>query len=336
MMRRGRMTDVIFGGIVAILALLPPLGVLSPSWYGLLISGCFFAIFSMSWDLLGGYTGQIVLGHALFIGTAAYTSGLLGVHLGWAPWSTIPLGMVAAAFVGAMTGIPAVRLKGPYLALVTLIALIAAFKLVLVYSDVTAGSSGLNFTARRFFPPLGYAVPLGQVRIVSYYFALGLMALLGGALLAVVRSRWGAIFEGIREDEAAVEAAGLNSAKYKTIAFMMSAATAGLAGAAYVHLPTLAGVHPAGPNGVLSLDLSLLIIVASVVGGLGTMVGPLVGAFFVVLGQNALIDLPQQVDALRFLAWQGQSWITLLFLLVLVLLILFAPRGLIPTVARRP
>jgi len=325
----------VFGTGVLVLAVLPLLDVLSPQGYSLLIAGCFFAMYAMSWDLLGGYGGQVVLGQALFIGAAAYTSGLLSLELGWPPLATIPLGTLAAVGVGALIGTPAVRLRGPYLALVTLIALIAASKLVRIFSDLTGGTSGLVFTPDNFFPPLGYSVPLDEVYRISYYYTLGLLAFIGIGLLSIVRSRWGVMLTAIREDEAAVEAAGINPAKFKIAAFMVSAAAAGLAGAAYVHLPTLAGVQPGGANGVLSLNLSLLIIVACVAGGLGTIVGPTIGAFILIVGREYLAGLPDQVEALASLAQQGQGWITLIFLLVLVILVQLAPRGLLPTLFAR-
>lgn len=334
-MRHG-VSYAVFGGGVLVLAVLPLLDVLSLQSYSLLIAACFFAMYAMSWDLLGGYGGQVVLGQALFIGTAAYTSGLLSLELGWSPLATIPLGTLASVGVGALIGTPAVRLRGPYLALVTLIALIAASKLVRIFSDLTGGTSGLGFTPDNFFPPLGYSVPLDEVYRTSYYYTLGLLAFIGIGLLSIVRSRWGVILTAIREDEAAVEAAGINPAKFKIAAFMVSAAAAGLAGAAYVHLPTLAGVQPGGANGVLSLNLSLLIIVACVAGGLGTIVGPLIGAFILIVGREYLAVLPDQVDVLAPLAQQGQGWITLIFLVVLVILVQLAPRGLLPTlIARR-
>lgn len=329
-MRHGA-TYVAFGLGVLILAVLPLVDLLALEHYSLLIAACFFAMYAMSWDLLGGYGGQVVLGQALFIGAAAYTSGLLSLELGWTPLATIPLGTLAAVGVGALVGAPAVRLRGPYLALVTLIALIAASKLVRIFSDLTGGTSGLVFTPENFFPPLGYSVPLDELYRTSYYYTLGLMALVGVGLLGLVRSRWGVILTAIREDETAVEAVGLNPAKFKVAAFMVSAAVAGLAGAAYVHLPTLAGVQPGGANGVLSLNLSLLIIVACVVGGLGTIAGPAIGAFLIVVGREYLATLPDQVSFLAPLAQQGQGWITLIFLVFLVVLVQVAPRGLLPT-----
>ncbi len=101
-----------------LLALLPALGLLPEAMYSRLIFAHFFAIFAMSWDLLGGYAGQINLGQAFFIGVAAYVSGLTSVHLGWPPTLTIPMGTAAAILAGLLIGIPAIRLRGPYLALV--------------------------------------------------------------------------------------------------------------------------------------------------------------------------------------------------------------------------
>ena len=329
--RRFRLSLLVLGVTVVALALLPGVG-LPTSWYTPLTFAFFFAVFAMSWDLLGGYAGQVNLGHALFIGTAAYTSGLLSYYAGWPPPVTIPLGTLAAVGVGALVGVPAVRLKGPYLALATLIALLAAFKLVLIYSDVTNGVSGMSFSPRSFFPPLGYDVPYLAVKQITYYYALGVMTLLGLLLLGVAHSRWGAVFEAIRENETAAAAAGLNRAKFKIAAFMVSAGVAGLAGALYVHLPVLPVLQPGGPDGVLSLDLSLLILVAAVLGGLGTIVGPMLGALFLKVGQQYLVDLPLKVEALRFL--EGQGWVTLIFLVLLVILVLVAPQGLLPLVVK--
>jgi branched-chain amino acid transport system permease protein len=328
--RRFHVLLLIWGSLVTGLALLPLLG-LPEAWYRSLIFAYFTAIFAMSWDLLGGVAGQVNLGHALFVGVAAYTSGLFSVYLSWSPLVTILLGTLAAGLVGALFGVPAVRLRGPYLALVTLIALIAVYKLVLIYSNVTGGLSGLYFTPQSFFPPLGYDVPLSAVRRITYYYALGLMTVVGLLLLWTAHSRWGQIFSAIRENETAVEAAGLSPAKFKIAAFMLSALAAGLGGAAYVHLPVLPVLQPGGLDGVLSLDLSLMIIVAAVVGGLGTIVGPAIGAFFTELGQQYLSELPVKVEALQILAGQGQGWITLVFLLLLIALVIFAPHGLLPT-----
>jgi len=331
--KRSLASYLVFGVVTLLLALLPLLKLIPDSWYTPLIFANFFAIFAMSWDLLGGYAGQMNLGHALFIGVAAYTSGLASIHLAWPPWLTIPLGAGMAVVVGALIGIPAIRLRGPYLALVTLLALLAAYKLVLIYSDVTQGGLGISFPPKSFFPPLGYDIPLAHVKLITYYYSIGLLVLIGGPLLLIARSRWGVIFEAIRENETAVEVAGLNPAKFKVVAFMVSALAAGLAGAAYVHLPLLPVLQPAGLEGVLSLDLSLSIIVASVVGGLGTMVGPMLGAYVTKLGQQYLSDLPSRVEALQFL--EGQGWVTLLYLVLLILFVVFAPRGLLPALMGR-
>ncbi len=316
--------------LLGTLAILPWIG-LPTSWYIPLIFADFFAMFVMSWDLLAGYAGQLNLGQAFFIGTAAYTSGLLNIYLHWTPALTIPLGVLAAVGVGALVGAPAVRLKGPYLALVTLVLPIAATRLVGVYADVTGGNLGK--TIHDTVPQVGRGVPYLDYLMINYYYALILMALIALFLLAIASSRWGKIFEAIRENEAAVAAAGINPAKYKILAFMLSALVAGLAGATYVHLPILPILQAGGPSGVFSSTLSILIIVAAALGGMGTITGAIVGAFLLKIGQQVLGEL---LGTQFFSSADAQRWATLIFLVGLVLFVLFARRGLVPLLFKLP
>lgn len=333
-MIRSRLALVHYGLLalfVGILALLPVMG-LPNRWYIPLIFADFFAMFVMSWDLLAGYAGQVSFGQAFFIGTAAYTSGLLNIYLHWTPALTIPLGVIASVLVGALVGGPAVRLKGPYLALVTLVLPIGASRLIGVYADVTGGNLGK--TIRDSWPSVARGTPYLEYLQINYYYALILMTLIALFLLAIARSRWGKIFEAIRENEDAAAAAGLNPAKYKILAFMLSALVAGLAGATYVHLPILPVLQAGGPDGLFSSTLSILIIVAAVVGGMGTITGGIVGAYLLKVGQQGLSELLGQ----SFIADTAdlQRWTTLIFLVLLVLLVLFARRGLVPLLLKVP
>jgi branched-chain amino acid transport system permease protein len=333
-MIRSRLALVHYGLLallVGVLALLPIVG-LPTRWYITLIFAAFFAMFAMSWDLLAGYAGQINLGQTFFIGTAAYTSGLLNIYLHWTPALTIPLGVVASVLVGALVGAPAVRLKGPYLALVTLVLPIGASRLISVYADVTGGNLGK--TVRDTVPAVARGTPYLEYLQINYYYALLLMTLIALFLLAIARSRWGKIFEAIRENEDAAAAAGLNPAKYKILAFMLSALVAGLAGAAYVHLPVLPVLQAGGPDGVFSSTLSILIIVAAVVGGMGTITGAIVGAYLLKAGPQWLserLGLSSIADTADL-----QRWTTLIFLVLLVLLVLLARRGLVPLLLKIP
>jgi len=304
--------------IIALLGIMP---YLAPRWMTTLTFASFFAIFAMSWDILAS-TGQISFGHAFFIGVAAYASGLLNTYLMLPPWATIPLGMLAAGLVGLLVGWPALRLRGAYLALVTLILPIAALKLVIIFSSITGGELGKPVTP---FPNVDIRTPYQTFQRINYYYALGLMALVGASLIFIATSRLGVIFEAIREDEDAAEAAGLNTAKFKILAFVISATAAGLGGAGYVHVGSFPYVQPIGPDGVFSSELSILLIVASVAGGLGTIIGPLVGAYALKVGQQYLRDLAGQMPGLAFL----DKWTTLIFLLLLLILVLFVRQGLV-------
>jgi branched-chain amino acid transport system permease protein len=314
---------------VGMLALLPFIG-LPTSWYIPLIFADFFAMFVMSWDLLAGYAGQVSFGQTFFIGTAAYTSGLLNIYLHWTPALTIPLGVGASVLVGALVGAPAIRLKGPYLALVTLVLPIAASRLIGVYADFTGGNLGK--TIRDTVPNVARGTPYLQYLQINYYYALILMTLIALFLIVIAHSRWGKIFEAIRDNEEAVAAAGISPAKYKILAFILSASIAGLAGAAYVHLPVLPVLQAGGPDGVFSSTLSMMIIVASVVGGMGTITGGIVGAYLLKVGPH---ELSQWLGAQQ-LATDLQRWTMLIFLVTLVLLVLFARRGLVPLLLKTP
>ncbi len=293
-----------------------PLG-RKPSWIITLTRANFFAVFAMSWDILSGYTGQISFGHAFFISAAGYTSALLNVYLDWPLWATIPLGTLVAVLTGLLVAVPALRLRGPYFALVTLVLPIVAIKLVMIFSNVTGGEYGKYGLT----PLTGVRDPIAFMR-VNYFYSLALMVLIAVVLLVIARSKIGKVFEAIRENEEAVEAAGINTAKYKILSFIISSFVAGLGGALYVH-----SWENLIPSTILSLTLSIELIVATVVGGMGTIIGPIVGAYFLKAGQEYIKELAGASPTLAFLA----KWDVLIFMVLLILLIFFARRGLIPS-----
>lgn len=307
---------LLYAGLVALLALAPFLLTRTPHWISVLTMANFLAIFAMSWDILSGYTGQISFGHAFFIGAAGYTSALLNFYLKLPLWLTIPTGVVAAVVMGLLVAVPALRLRGPYFSLVTLILPIVALKLVLIFSHFTGGELG-QFGLTSLTQARGFILN----RRINYFYSLGLMVLVAGALLLIARSKIGKIFEAIRENEEAVEAAGINTAKYKILSFIISSFVAGLGGAFYVHY-----WGSLIPSTVLSLTLSVELIIASVAGGVGTILGPLLGAYLLVGGQRWFENLAGRFPTLGFLS----KWSMLIFLVLLILLLFFARRGLLP------
>src|SRR5512139_3782373 len=230
-------------------------------------------------------------GHALFFGVGAYGAALLNLHLHIPPWGSIPLGALAAVFAGLIIGIPCLRLRGTYLALTTL-----AFPIILM---------GIVFT-------LPGITRLSGSRMGDYYITVVLMLGLTTIMWKITDSKTGIIFHAIREDELAVRASGINTTRYKLLAFSLSGFFAGVSGGLYAHFMRIAG-----PS-TLEVGLSFTVVIWAVFGGIVTIYGP-VAAIFV------LFPL---LEFLRF--WP--EYRTLMFAVVILLILLYMPEGLIPWV----
>jgi len=325
--------------LVAILASLPYLPIFHPQrgdpWITVFILANYLAVFAMSWDILSGFTGQISFGHAFFVGAASYSGGLANVIWGLPLYLSIPLGIIIAIFLGLLVAIPTLRLRGAYLALVTLILPILAIKLVSIeqfapFTGGGLGKSGLtplayvelqDFNGNGHIDRADILLRYAKTQRIDYYYSLGLMMLVTLFLLWLSRSKIGKIFSAIGQDEEAVEAAGINTAKYKIVAFLISAFIAGLGGAFYAHY-----WKSLVPSEMLSLDLSIKIIIAAVFGGMGTIIGPIVGAYFLVAGKDLLNRIMPGGLSL------SAGWTTLIFIAILIMLLRFARRGILPMI----
>jgi branched-chain amino acid transport system permease protein len=258
-----------------------------------------FAIFTASWDLLSGFTGQMNFGHALFFGVGAYTSAIVNLQAHIPPWGSIPLGALAAVLAGLVIGVPCLRLRGTYLALTTLAFPIILMGIVFAVPGVTGGELGISGLQR-----------LTGSRLNDYYVSVILMLVLCGIMWKITDSHTGVIFHAIREDEVAVRAAGINTTRYKLIAFSLSGLFAGIAGGLYAHFMRIAG-----PS-TLEVSMSFQVVIFAIFGGVVTIYGP-VGAVFV------LFPL---LEFLRF--WP--EYRTLLFAVVILFILLYMPEGLFP------
>jgi branched-chain amino acid transport system permease protein len=272
-------------------------------------------MFAVSWDTVSGYTGQISFGHGLFFAVGGYTSALLNLGHGVDPLLAIPVGVVLAAVAGILIGVPALRLRGPYLSLVTLVAPLILLQLFVFRSDVFRGELGLR-------PPenfLGYGVPeAGMV----YYIALALFVFILAVALVVTRSDAGKVFTAIREDEDAVASVGINPAKFKIFAFVLSAAIGGLAGAMYVHTPTGGATH----TELFSVTVNVEVIIAAVLGGMGTIVGAAIGGIFVGLVPKLLDEVAWEIPVL---AAEVSEIDFLIFAVVTLVLLYLLPGGIL-------
>ncbi len=281
--------------------LLFPLVTQDPYLLRILILSSIFAIFAASWDLLSGFTGQMNFGHALFFGVAAYTAAILNLHAHLPPWGSIPLGALAAVLAGLIIGIPCLRLRGTYLALTTLAFPIILLGVVYAIPDITGGELGISGLER-----------LSGSRLSDYYIAIVLMLGLSAIMWKITHSNTGLIFHAIREDELAARTAGINTTRYKLLAFCLSGFFAGISGGLYAHFMRIAG--PAN----LEVTMSFMVVIWAIFGGVVTIYGP-IGAVFILF---PLLELFHFWPKLRML----------MFALVILLILLYMPDGLLPWV----
>jgi branched-chain amino acid transport system permease protein len=260
-----------------------------------------FAILAASWDLLSGFTGQMNFGHALFFGVGAYAAALLNQNVHIPPWGSIPLGGLAAVLAGLIIGIPCLRLKGTYLALTTLAFPIILMGIVFAFPDITGGELGISGLDR-----------IARSRIANYYIVIVLMLVLCTIMWKITDSNTGIIFHAIREDEVAVRAAGINTTRYKLLAFSLSGFFAGISGGLYAHFMRIAG-----PS-TLEVSLSFTVVIWAIFGGVVTIYGP-VGAVFILF---------PMLEFFRF--WP--EYRTLMFAVIILLTLIYMPDGLLPWV----
>ncbi len=279
--------------------LLLPVFTRDPYLLRIFILTSIFAIFAASWDLLSGFTGQMNFGHALFFGVGAYSAALLNLHAHIPPWGSIPLGALVAVLAGLVIGIPCLRLRGTYLALTTLAFPIVLMGLVFAFPDFTGGELGISGISR-----------LTTSRVSDYYVVSVVMLGLCTIMWKITDSNTGIIFHAIREDEVAVRAAGVNTTRYKLLAFCLSGFFAGMAGGLYAHFMRIAG--PAN----LEVSMSFTVVIWAIFGGVVTIYGP-IGAVFL------LFPL---LEFLRF--WQ--EFRMLMFAAIVLVILLYMPDGLFP------
>lgn len=258
-------------GILALIAILPMM-VTNAYWQGVVIVSMYFAMLAAAWNLLAGYTGQFSLAPATFGMIGAYVTGLLSYYYDATAIVGIPAAIIVTGVIGLSLGRIVMRLRGPYLALTTL-SFAEIMRLIISNSiDITRGDLGLNVPG------------IFQGRLAYFYMMLAVLVAIQVGLYFLLRSRGGLYLRAIRDDEIAAASRGVRIVWWKTYAFTLSAAISGLAGALYGHFAQF--VSP--ELGLLSQ--SGIIISMVVIGGLGTLVGPIGGAFLVYVTSEFLRD----------------------------------------------
>lgn len=278
-------------------ALLP----LAASGYvlGLLTVAYYTAVFAMSWDLLFGFAGEVNFGPTFLIGLGAYTAGILDARL--SPhipiWVCVVAGSLAAVVGGVLLALPALRLRGPYFGLMTLVAVLVLQNLVVVFAGLTGGEIGLSV------PDI-----MSIDAHVNYWIAFAFMVVSGAILFGLSRSAIGLILQASGQDAVQAGALGFNVAKHKLAAFVVSAFFSGLAGALMVFYLGTVSVGT-----FVDISVGVQVIIAAVIGGRRTVIGAAIGAIF-------LIGMGEFLRPLGGLA-------TLIVSVMALLVILFFPEG---------
>jgi branched-chain amino acid transport system permease protein len=252
---------------VGIALLVAPLILQSDYFLHILIMALMWVVIGSAWNLIAGYTGQVSFGHAIFFGIGAYTAGLFVTKMDMSAWWGMVFGGPAAGIIALVIGWICFRLRGPYFALAT-IAVGEIFRLVAItWVNLTEGMQGI-LTIQTFESKTPY-----------YFVALAMAATCVYCTYRVMHSKWGLYFVAIREDEDAAEALGVSGWRYKSISLVISAIFTGLAGAFYMNYMCFID-----PEVVFSLHhISIMAILVGIIGGVGTLPGPAVGAVIMVL-----------------------------------------------------
>ncbi len=260
--------------VLAVLMMAPPFLTSNQFLLHLAITVLLWTLLGVSWNLLGGFAGQVSFGHATFFGVGAYATMILYLRLGLAPWYGMALGGAAAVLVSLPIGLICFRLRGPYFSLSTLAVAEIVRLVALNWDALTNGPVGLLITA---LPPvrLGGRVLDWESKAPFYFIIAALAALAMLATWRLSRARLGAYLLAIREDEDAAESVGIDTVRAKVLTLALSAFFTGLAGGFY-------GLYfrYVDPDAVFPIALSVEMVFIAVVGGLATVIGPVIGAVF--------------------------------------------------------
>jgi len=271
-----------------------PRGTVNDLW-----SVAFAIVLAASWNILGGFAGQVSIGYSAFLGIGAYTTALLSLK-GISPWLTLPLGALLGALFSVLIGLPTFRLRGPYFTIAT-IGVSEAVRVLASGVSFTGGSSGLR-------------MPADSYDFVSNYVAIVLLAAAAvGISWAIRGSSLGRALAAVRQDIDAAEALGIDSTRVKLRAHAISAAMVSVAGGLFAM-----NFQYIAPGSVFDFRLSLSIVLMPIVGGVGTIAGPILGAILFSYLQIKLLSSPALRDSYLFL-YGG----------LLMLIMLFEPKGLV-------
>ncbi|MCL5966740.1 MAG: branched-chain amino acid ABC transporter permease [Deltaproteobacteria bacterium] len=277
-----------------------------------------FGGLASAWNVLGGYTGQVSLGNAIFFGIGAYGAAVVQTQWGWTPWAGMAAGAAAAVLVGLFIGYPCFRLKGHYFAMATLAIGEVVAILVTNWSWV-GGAIGLYIPIRE--DTWAY-FQFGRTKLPYYYVMLAYLVLAVSVPALLLRRRIGYCFRAIKEDQDAARALGVDARNYKLAAMGISAAITSAGGSLYAQY-----VLFIDPHSVFPMMLSIQVVLTAILGGVGTVWGPVVGA---------LILIPLSEFTRIYIGGTGSGLDLIAYGLLIIAISVLQPRGVLGFFRRTP
>src|ERR1700704_2122183 len=275
-----------------------------------------YAIAASAWNIVGGYAGQVSVGHVVFFGCGAYASMAAYSHLGWPPIVGAPLGVAAAVGIAAVIGVPTLRLSGHYFSMAT-IAVAELVRLIVTNTEYLGAAVGLSGpTVPRTVLDLSFTSALPY-----YYLFLIVLAITLGITWWMTNSRMGFYLRAIRDSEHAARSLGAPASRTKLYAFMLSAGLTSVAGALYAMM--FGFVDPESGLGIL---ISVKILIMAALGGAGLLFGPLVGAAILV---------PLEEISNKYLGGEGAGLTFVVYGAIIVLIARFQPGGILTLINRQ-
>lgn len=292
-----------------------PLIIRSPYVLDVIISIFLYAFLNNAWNILGGYCGQVSVGHSAYFAIGAYTSTILFMNYGISPWIGMAAGALVAAALAVAMGYPSLRLKGPYFVFVTL-GFAEIIRIIFTNWEKAGGAMGLLIPLRP-----SSLIEFQFTSKAPYYYLMLLICGAGFVLTYLIeKSRLGSYFIAIREDEDAAMALGINTAYYKTVAFVTSAMLMAIGGTFYAQYVLY--IHP---DTTSTLMMSCSFLVMTVIGGAGTVLGPLVGALLLVpLGEYTRALLGGRLQGLHLMIYGA----------AMTIVVTLAPEGIVGLLSR--
>ncbi|MFP4482086.1 MAG: branched-chain amino acid ABC transporter permease [Thermovirgaceae bacterium] len=303
--------DLVLLGFIALSALLPAVSAIRENSLTMHVILMVFLMASMSqaWNIIGGYCGQVSFGHSVFFGIGAYGAGMAVVKYGLTPWPGMAVGVVLAAAAGVLISWPVFRLSGHYFAIATF-AIVEIFNRLFMVWYWVGGAIGLDYSIQ----DQGLAsFTWYQSKVGYYYGALIIFVIVFGIVRWMERHRIGYYLRAVREGQETAEALGVDSTKTKLCAMAVSAALAALCGAFFAQYN-----YRVDPPMVMSLDMSMKFVLVTILGGSGTLFGPLLGAAVLV---------PLQEYTRAFWGGMGGGVDLIIFGLLIIVVVVKQPRG---------